>query len=129
MDLIGPIDPVTDRSNRYILTMVDYATRYPEAVVLKRITAEAVAEALVDIYSRVGIPQEILSDLGTQFVSDVMKEVNRLLSIKQLTTTPYHPACKGLCEKFNSVLKSMLRKLSSERPKDWDRYVNALLLA
>ena len=39
----------------------------------------------------VKIPEEILSDLGTQFVSDCMKKVARLLSIKQLTTTPYHP--------------------------------------
>ena len=51
VDLIGPIDPVTDRGNRYILTLVDYATLYPEVVVLKHITTEAVAEALVDIYS------------------------------------------------------------------------------
>ncbi|XP_070545582.1 uncharacterized protein [Ptychodera flava] len=129
VDLVGPIDPATDRGNRHILTLIDYATRYPEAVPLKRISTEVVAEALVDIYSRVGIPKEILSDLGTQFISDVMKEVNRLLSIRQLTTTPYHPACNGLCEKFNAVLKSMLRKLSSEKPKDWDRYVNALLFA
>ncbi|XP_070550990.1 uncharacterized protein [Ptychodera flava] len=46
VDLIGPIDPVTDKGNRYILTVVDYATRYPEAVPLKRITTEVVAEAL-----------------------------------------------------------------------------------
>ena len=129
VDIIGPIDPVTDKGNRYILTVVDYATRYPEAVPLKRITTEAVAEALVGIYSRVGVPEQILSDMGKQFVSDLMKEVNRLLSIKQLTTTPYHPACNGLVERFNGTLKSMLRKMSTERPKDWDRYVDPLLFA
>ena len=65
MDLIGPIAPVTDRGNRYILTMVDYATRYPEATALKSIEAETVAEALVTMFSRVGIPEEILSDQGS----------------------------------------------------------------
>ncbi|XP_077987486.1 uncharacterized protein LOC144442090 [Glandiceps talaboti] len=129
VDLVGPIEPVTDRGNRYILTLMDYATRYPEAVVLKRIQAEVVAEALVSIYSRVGIPQEILTDLGTLFVADIMKEVNRLLSIKHLTTTPYHPACNGLVERFNGVLKSMLKKMCAERPKDWDRYVDPVLFA
>lgn len=58
-----------------------------------------------------GIPKEILSDMGTQFTSNVMKEVGRLLSFKQLVTTPYHPACNGLVEKFNGTLKSMLRKM------------------
>ena len=95
IDLIGPISPPSKEGHRYILTLMDYATRYPEAVPLKNIDTETVAEALVDIFSRLGIPEDILSDLGTQFVSDCMKEVARLLSIKQLTTTPYHPMCNG----------------------------------
>ena len=40
-------------------------TRYPVAVPLKKIDAETVADALVDIYSRLGIPEEVLSDQGT----------------------------------------------------------------
>lgn len=95
IDLIGPISPPSKEGHRYILTLVDDATRYPEAVPLKNIDTETVAEALVDIFSRLGIPEDILSDLGTQFVSDCMKEVARLLSIKQLTTTPYHLMCNG----------------------------------
>ena len=58
-----------------------------------------------------------------------MKEVSRLLSIKMLTTTPYHPCCNGLVEKFNGTLKSMLRKICTENPKDWDRFIPALLFA
>lgn len=129
VDLVGPISPVTEKGNRYILTVVDYSTRYPEAIPLKSIETERVAEALVYIFSMMGIPKEILSDMGTQFTSNVMKEVGRLLSFKQLVTTPYHPACNGLVEKFNGTLKSMLRKMCSERPKDWDRYLPALLFA
>jgi hypothetical protein len=49
-------------------------TRYPEAIPLKSISTEAVAETLVDIYSRLGVPEEVLSELGTQFVSDCMGE-------------------------------------------------------
>ena len=47
-----------------ILTLVDFATCYPEAVPLKNIDTETVAEALVDIFNRLGVPEEILSDLG-----------------------------------------------------------------
>ena len=129
IDLVGPISPPSEEGHRYILTLVDFSTRYPEAVPLKNIDTETVAEALVDIFSRLGVPEEILSDLSTQFVSDCMREVTRLLSIKQLTTTPYHPMCNGLTEKFNGTMKSILKRLCSEQPRQWHRYINPLLLA
>ncbi|KAJ8050432.1 hypothetical protein HOLleu_03637 [Holothuria leucospilota] len=129
MDLVGPIAPHTERGNRYILTIVDYATRYPEAIPLPNIETVRVAEALIEVFSRVGLPAEILSDRGAQFTSGLMHEVNRLLSIRQLLTTPYHPACNGLVERFNATLKQMLKKLCIERPKDWDRYLAPLLFA
>ena len=50
VDLVGPIQPATTKGNRYILTLVDYATRFPEAVPLSNIETERVAEALVDIF-------------------------------------------------------------------------------
>ncbi|XP_071501873.1 uncharacterized protein [Diadema antillarum] len=129
VDLVGPIVPVTSRGNRYILTLMDYATRYPEAVPLRNIDTTSVAEALFTIFSRVGFPHEMLTDRGTQFMSDVMKEVSRLMSIRHITTTPYHPACNGLVEKFNGTMKQMLKKMCEERPQDWDRYIDALLFA
>ena len=127
--LVGPIHPLSEKGHRYIFTLVDYATRYPEAIPLKSISTEAVAEALVDIYSRLGVPEEVLSDMGTLFVSECMKEVSRLLRIRQLTTTPYPPMCNGLVEKFNGTLKTMLQRLCTEQPKQWYRYINALLFA
>ena len=111
VDIVGPIAPPSEAGHWYILTLVDYATRYPEAVPLKKLTTEAVAEALLDIYSRVGIPEEVLTDQGTQFMSECMQEVSRLLSIKGLTSTPYHPICNGLVERWSGTLKSMLKRL------------------
>ena len=129
IDIVGPINPMSERKNRYVLTVVDYATRYPEAVPLPTIETERVAEALLEIFSRVGFPSEILSDMGSNFTSGLMKEVTRLISVKHLTTTPYHPICNGLCERFNGTLKQILRRLCSERPSDWDRYLPAVLFA
>lgn len=51
-----------------------------------------------------------------------------MLSIIHYRTTPYHPACSGLVERFNGNLK-MLKKMCEERPTDWDRYIDALLFA
>ena len=129
VDIVGPIAPPSEAGHRYILTLVDYATRYPEAFPLKKITTEAVAEALLDIYSRVGIPEEVLTDQGTQFMSKCMQEVSRLLSIKGLTSTPYHPICNGLVERWNGTLKSMLKRLCQDQPKQWHRLINPVLFA
>ena len=67
--------------------------------------------------------------MGSQFRSALMKEVNRLLSFKQLVTSPYHPICNGLAERFNGTLKKMLTRMCAERPKDWDKYIDPLLFA
>ncbi|GFS26064.1 Gypsy retrotransposon integrase-like protein 1 [Elysia marginata] len=62
MNIVGPITPPSEAGHRIILTLIDYATRYAEAVPLRKIDTETVAEALVDIYSRLGEPEEVLSD-------------------------------------------------------------------
>ena len=129
VDLIGPTDPPSEAGHHYILTLVDFATRYPEAVPLKRTDTETVAEALVDIYSSLGIPEEVLSNQGAQFISDCMREVCKLLGVSYSTTAPYHPMCNGLVETFNGTLKKMLKRPCSEQPKQWHRYVNALLFS
>ena len=62
-------------------------------------------------------------------MSDCMKEVARLLSIEQLMTTPYHPMCNGVTEKFNGTLKTTLKRLCSEQPRLWHHCINPLLFA
>ena len=91
---------MSDRGNQYVLTIVDYATRYPEAISLAKIETEHVAEALLDVFCRVGFPKEVL------------------ITHRQLYTTPYNPKSNGLCERVNGVLKSMVKKMCQERPKD-----------
>jgi len=129
VDLVGPIIPAASSGKRYILTVMDYATRYPETVALSGISTEEVAEALCSIYSGVGIPTHVVHDQGSQFMSEVMTEVSRLLSIQNRVSTPYHPQNNGLVERFNGTLKAMLKKLCVERPNDWDRYLESVLFA
>ncbi|XP_076462064.1 uncharacterized protein LOC143294574 [Babylonia areolata] len=74
VDIVGPITPASARGNRYILVVVDYATRYPEAIALKGIDSVTVADALWQMWTRVGVPSEVLTDRGTQFTSDVMAQ-------------------------------------------------------
>ena len=129
VDIVGPIEPRSDKKSRYILTMIDYATRYPEAVALPSIETERVAEALIAMFSRVGIPSEMLMEHESRVTIEVMNEVSRLLSLQQLTTIPYRPYSKGPVERFHAMLKRVLLTMCAERPNDWDKYLPALLFA
>ena len=129
VDIVGPIEPRSDKKSRYILTMIDYATRYPEAVALPSIETERVAEALIAMFSRIGIPSEMLMEHESRVTIEVMNEVSRLLSLQQLTTIPYRPYSKGPVERFHAMLKRVLLTMCAERPNDWDKYLPALLFA
>lgn len=129
IDLVGPLNPLSSEGHRYIFTMIDYATGYPEAIPLKEITSIAVAEAMMVIFSRVGIPKEIVSDRGTQMTSELMGELHKMLGVKPLFTSPYHPMGNGRVERMHHTLKTCLKKLCSIKPKDWHRYLVPTLFA
>ena len=128
MDMVGPL-PVTRHGNRYILVVCDYATRYPEAFPMRKFTAPAVASRLVELFSRHGIPKEILTDQGTNFTSALLGELYKMLGVKPIKTTPYHPQTDGLVERFNQTLKQMLRKVINENGSDWDELLPYVLYA
>lgn len=96
IDVVGPLSPTFEKGNWYVLTMFDYMTRYPDAIALPSNETERVAEALLEMFSHVGIPREIISEQGTLLVLWVMKELSQLLSFKQLLNIPYHPMANGL---------------------------------
>ena len=104
-------------------------TRYPESVALPSIETERVAEALMEMFSRVGLPSEMLIEHESRVMTEVMNEVSRLLSLQQLTTIAYRPSGKGPVEKFHALLKQMLLMMCTERPNDWDKYRPAFLFA
>ncbi|KAL0164259.1 hypothetical protein M9458_040012, partial [Cirrhinus mrigala] len=119
MDIVGPL-PRSGRGHEHILVILDYATRYPEAVPLRQATAKAIARELFLLFTRVGLPSEILTDQGTPFMSRLMADLCRLLKVKQVRTSVYHPQTDGLVERFNQTLKQMLRRVAAEDKKDWD---------
>jgi len=89
MDLVGPL-PKSARGHQYILVILDDATRYPEAIPLRTMASKGIARELM-MFSRVGIPEEILTDQGTPFMSRIMKDLCTLMNITHLRTSVYHP--------------------------------------
>ena len=127
MDVVGQLSR-SRTGNRFVLVVVDYATRYPEAIPLRTVDAEQVAEALMGFFSSVGIPVEILTDQGSNLMSKLLKEVYHLMGVKPIRTSPYHPQTDGPVERFNQTLKAMLRR-SAEEGKDWDKLLPYVLFA
>ena len=129
MDLMGPF-PLTARGNRYILVIGDHFTRWMEAYPVPDQQAETVARRFVlDYVSRLGTPLKLVSDQGRQFMSDVMKDVSRLLQIAQTRTTPYRPMANGLIERFNGTLLKMLKSYCFEHGPAWDEYLPLAMAA
>ena len=128
MDIVGPL-PRSRSGNRYVLVICDYATRFPEAVPMRSIDAENVAEELLKLFARVGIPVEILTNQGSNFTSQLLSELYSMLHIHGIRTTPYHLQTDGLVERFNQTLKAMLRKTAVQEGKDWDLLIPYVLFA
>ena len=129
MDISGPL-PKTPDGNRYILVVVDYFTKWPEAYAIPNQEARIIAQQLVDEWiCRYGVMQRLHTDQGRNFESAVFKEIIDILGIKKTRTTPYHPQSDGLVERMNRTLKDILSKLVNERQDDWDRCLPQALLA
>ena len=80
MDLVGPL-PRSKNGNRFILIICDYATRYPEAIPLPSTEGPRIVKELLKIFTRVGVPEEMLMDQGTNFMSGLLGEIYCVLRI------------------------------------------------
>ena len=120
IDIIGPLPVCQESGNRFILTVLHLCTHYPEAIPLKQHTAADVAQALGTVFSHFGFPQEILSDQGSDFMSELMQVFLNEFSVHHIQTSPYHPQSNGACERFNGTLKTMIRSLLDRFSDSWD---------
>lgn len=120
IDIVGPLPVCKETGNRFILTILDLCTHYPDAIALKQHTARDVALALASVFSRVGFPEQILSDLGTEFTSEIMQIFLHEFNIGHLRCSAYHPMNNGAVEKYNGCLKSSLKALTERFPDAWD---------
>ena len=129
IDIVGPMCHTSSEGHKYILTVIDTATRWPEAIPLRNVTSEKVCTALLDIFSRYGFPDIILSDNGTQFTSHITNAITRLLGITQVYSTIYRPQANGMNERWNKTLKIMLAKASNDHPNNWNKFIPMVLFA
>ena len=113
--------PLTSRGNKYVVFM-DYFTKWVEAYAVPDQQTQTIARLLVEnVVCRHGVPQELLSDRGSNFLSELMLELCSLLGIKKLNTSGYHPQMDGLVEIFNCTLINMISKHTDAGTVEWDQ--------
>ena len=82
--------PLTTQGNCYVVVFMDYLTKWFEAFAIPDQKAETIAKMFVEnIVCRHGIPEELLSDRGTNFLSTLIQEVCKLLGVKKINTSGY----------------------------------------
>ena len=122
--------PLTSRGNRYIVVFIDYFTKWAEAFAVPDQQAHTIARLLVaSIVCQHGVPEELLSDRGSNFVSELIMEMCSILRIKKLNTSGYHPQTDVLVEKFNSTLLAIMSKCTDGKTLEWDQQLPTLLFA
>ncbi|MCO5566817.1 hypothetical protein L7F22_020498 [Adiantum nelumboides] len=102
----------------YILTAVDYLSRWAEAKPVKQITSKDVAKFVYEDICY--MPLELLSDKGPGFRGELVDYLCEKLHVRHRFTTPYYPQCNGMNERFNGELIRMLTKLTQSKVKTWD---------
>ncbi len=123
MDIMCPTE-VTDRGNRYILVIGDYFSKWAEAYPLPEHTAIQVGDKLVEEFIlRYGCPEQIHTDQGREFESELMHRVCDLLDIDKTKTAPYRPQSDGLVERMNRTLIDMIAMYINDHKKDWDDHL------
>ena len=123
IDLVGKMKP--SAGFKYILTGIDVFTKYLFSVALPRADAETVARALVSILMRHSyLPETIVTDKGTTFVSKLMHELTNLLEIKLKHASLKHPQTLGLLERTHGPLKRYLSLHENSTESDWHRHLD-----
>lgn len=114
IDIVGPL-PITSEGFRYLVTVIDRFTHWPEAFPVKDITASTVAKALYEGWiTRFGCPEKLTSDQGRQFESSLFSQLMTIMGIRKIRTTPYHPQSNGAVERWHRTLKAaLMTKLES----------------
>ena len=132
IDICGPL-PMTKSGNRYIVSIIDKFSRFCLLVPVKNIKTTTIIKAYERWISLFGPPHSVLSDNGSQFVSEMFKKYNESLDIKQKFSSPYYPESNGQVERLHRWIKERLTLISVDLgtnfvdgDDDWDQYISLI---
>ena len=128
IDFMGPFP--ASYNNLYILLVVDYVSKWVEAIPTRTNDAKVVAQFLrSNIFSRFGTPRALITDNGTHFCNKVIDKVLQKYGVRHRTSLAYHPQSNGQAEVSNREIKYILEKTVNSSRKDWAKKIDDALWA
>ncbi|KAL0447771.1 UNVERIFIED_CONTAM: hypothetical protein Slati_1905000 [Sesamum latifolium] len=128
LDVVGPLTK-SSAGHLYILAATDYFSKWAEAVPLKEVKKENVADFIrINIIYRYGIPRYIITDNGKPFCNSLIDKLTQKFNFKQRKSSMYN-AANGLAEAFNKTLCNLLKKVVAKSKKDWHERIGEALWA
>ncbi|XP_039396848.1 uncharacterized protein K02A2.6-like, partial [Mauremys reevesii] len=108
VDFAGPLE------GSMFLVAVDAHSKWPEVFIMQSTTAESTIQKLRGLFSRFGLPEQLVSDNGPQFVSQEFQNFMKANGIHHITSAPYHPSTNGLAERFVQTMKNALKSAKGQ---------------
>ncbi|CAG2186990.1 unnamed protein product [Mytilus edulis] len=109
------------------LIVIDAHSKWPEVIPMKSTTSTQTIRVLRTIFARAGLPEQIVSDNGPQFVSAEFQTFTKMNGITHIKSAPYHPATNGLAERFVQTFKQSLKAMRGENADLNKKLANFLL--
>ncbi|OMH81098.1 Transposon Ty3-I Gag-Pol polyprotein [Zancudomyces culisetae] len=129
LDIIGPINPTSAEGNRYIISAIDYLTKWPICKAVPSVQSDTIINFLVyDVISNFGIPRKLITDRGSNFLSEAIVNFYKFMGINHSPTTAYRPQSNGQVERQNQYIKNVLSKICKDDKINWDKLLWKALL-
>ena len=126
LDLAGPL-PESNNCT-YVLVIVDRFSRWPEAIPLPDSKTQTILDAFMHNWlSLYGVPTQLTTDCGSQFLSKDWKDAMTFLGIHHIHTTTYHPQNNELAERTIQTIKKSLKTFSED--SNWHFFLPLTMLA
>lgn len=124
IDFVGEINPNSVEGHKYILSISCDLTKYVIMIPTFDSTALTAAKTIVEEVCLVyNFPKTIVSDNGPAFVSEIFKQMSKLLDIKHIKTYPYHPQSNGAIERYHRSLGQYIRSYVQKNQANWHKYL------
>ena len=109
IDFVGPIDqPAARTHDQYIIVATDYMTKWVEAKATPKNDAHTTAKFLYEnVFTRYGLPIEIMSDRGSHFLNKVIEHLLNEFMVVHRKLAPYHLQANGQAKSTNKILKAI----------------------
>ena len=123
IDILGPL-PGSKQGYKNVIVATEYMSRWAVAKAVHEVSRFEVCDFLLEnICTIFGFPKQLVTDQGSQFMSELFEDLLTIFGISHLATTAFSPWQNGLTEGFNKDLCRKISKYCNEKQDDWDVYM------